>query len=196
MLVGWIIASVCAFGLCFICQGRCNEKLNRATVIYCVAYIIYSVITCAVIHKWQFGFATGASIGIGITAGLTFDSIKHKYSWLGDMIKGVLVTAVCACVLTFVLVLPITDAYTPRNSTPVKSETVKKTRSSSGSGKSTGTNKHPVDENCVYWVPSGGVWHSWSGCSSIRDSKTVYSGTISEAEEAGKERGCKLCTDY
>lgn len=66
---------------------------------------------------------------------------------------------------------------------------------STGSGQHTGTNKRELDENQVYWVPRGEVYHSWDGCSSLRDSMDIYVGTVEEAEEAGKLRPCKLCCD-
>lgn len=45
----------------------------------------------------------------------------------------------------------------------------------------------------VYWTPNGEVYHSTRDCPSLRRSKTVLSGTLSEASAAGKDRPCKNC---
>ncbi|MBE6611306.1 MAG: hypothetical protein E7632_02335 [Ruminococcaceae bacterium] len=45
----------------------------------------------------------------------------------------------------------------------------------------------------VYWVPNGEVWHLKSDCSTLSRSKTILSGTIEGAMDAGKDRVCKRC---
>ncbi|MGI6167480.1 MAG: hypothetical protein ACOYIA_05020 [Eubacteriales bacterium] len=45
----------------------------------------------------------------------------------------------------------------------------------------------------VYWTKSGGVWHYDRSCSSLARSAAVESGTIEEAEKAGKSRTCLKC---
>lgn len=47
------------------------------------------------------------------------------------------------------------------------------------------------NEVTVYWVPSGKVYHYSENCSTLKRSKTIYSGTISES---GKSRACKVCS--
>lgn len=42
----------------------------------------------------------------------------------------------------------------------------------------------------VYWVPNGEVYHSTPDCSTLKRSKNIYSGTVSES---GKSRPCKVC---
>ena len=61
------------------------------------------------------------------------------------------------------------------------------------------TEKYPVitDENgypVVYWVTGGSVWHYNPGCSSIRSSSGVISGTAEDAIAAGKDHPCSKCT--
>ncbi len=48
-------------------------------------------------------------------------------------------------------------------------------------------------DETVYWVAGGEVWHTKITCSSLSRSKSVYSGTVEDAMEAGKERVCKRC---
>lgn len=45
----------------------------------------------------------------------------------------------------------------------------------------------------VYWVSGGEVYHSTSSCRTLSRSKNILSGTISEANSAGKSRQCKVC---
>lgn len=45
----------------------------------------------------------------------------------------------------------------------------------------------------VYWVPSGKVWHIRIDCSSLSRSTTILSGSVADAQAAGKERVCKKC---
>ncbi len=44
----------------------------------------------------------------------------------------------------------------------------------------------------VYWTKSGTVWHTRKECGHIKNSE-VISGTVDEAEEAGKIRLCSSC---
>lgn len=46
------------------------------------------------------------------------------------------------------------------------------------------------NEEIVYWVSSGEVYHSTDNCSTLKRSKNIYSGTISQS---GKSRPCKVC---
>lgn len=46
------------------------------------------------------------------------------------------------------------------------------------------------NEEIVYWVSSGEVYHSTDSCSTLKRSKNIYSGTISQS---GKSRPCKVC---
>ena len=48
-------------------------------------------------------------------------------------------------------------------------------------------------DNVVYWVKNGEVWHISVNCSSLSRSKNILSGTVETAMDAGKERGCKRC---
>lgn len=45
----------------------------------------------------------------------------------------------------------------------------------------------------VYWVKNGEVWHISEKCPSLSRSKSILSGTVSEAKENGKARVCKRC---
>ena len=46
----------------------------------------------------------------------------------------------------------------------------------------------------VYWTKSGSVWHSDRACGSLANSTAVESGTVWQAERAGKSRGCLKCS--
>ena len=56
--------------------------------------------------------------------------------------------------------------------------------------KKTTTQKTSSGGGTVYWTPGGGVYHRSRNCSTLKRSKTVYSGSISES---GKSRACKVC---
>lgn len=45
----------------------------------------------------------------------------------------------------------------------------------------------------VYWSPSGGVWHTDPACTSLKQAKSVLSGSVVDARAAGKARVCKTC---
>ena len=49
------------------------------------------------------------------------------------------------------------------------------------------------NENTVYWVESGKVWHTTENCKSLSRSKNIKSGTPDDAVAAGKERACSVC---
>ena len=62
------------------------------------------------------------------------------------------------------------------------------------------TEKYPsetVEDGSVllYWLENGSVWHISLNCGSIAksDPKNLHSGSITDALNAGKERGCKVC---
>lgn len=45
----------------------------------------------------------------------------------------------------------------------------------------------------VYWTPGGEKYHSTQDCPSLARSNTILSGSISEAQAAGKSEPCKNC---
>lgn len=45
-------------------------------------------------------------------------------------------------------------------------------------------------ESVVYWTAGGEVYHSTSSCSTLKRSKNILSGAISQS---GKSRPCKVC---
>lgn len=45
----------------------------------------------------------------------------------------------------------------------------------------------------VYWTPGGEKYHSTQDCPSVARSNTILSGSISEAQAAGKSEPCKNC---
>lgn len=45
----------------------------------------------------------------------------------------------------------------------------------------------------VYWTKGGSVWHVSRGCSALKNSTDILSGTEDEALAAGKSRVCKKC---
>lgn len=58
-----------------------------------------------------------------------------------------------------------------------------------------GGSQQPGDTQAsvVYWTPGGEVWHSTRNCPSLKRSTTIYSGSITDAQSAGKSRPCKNC---
>ena len=48
-------------------------------------------------------------------------------------------------------------------------------------------------EQTVYWVKNGEVWHISINCPSLARSKNILSGSLDDAMAAGKERACKRC---
>lgn len=49
------------------------------------------------------------------------------------------------------------------------------------------------DAETVYWSPSGSVWHTDPACASLKQAKSVLSGSVADAEAAGKARVCRIC---
>lgn len=45
----------------------------------------------------------------------------------------------------------------------------------------------------VYWTENGGVYHLFRDCSYIKSSAEVISGTVEEANDAGKSDACSRC---
>lgn len=45
----------------------------------------------------------------------------------------------------------------------------------------------------VYWTPGGEVWHPTKNCPSLKRSTTIYSGSVTDAQSAGKSLPCKNC---
>ena len=52
-----------------------------------------------------------------------------------------------------------------------------------------------AEEGDVFWTPTGMLWHLYSDCSFISESKTVLHGTPDEAKVAGKEKECSRCAE-
>ena len=49
------------------------------------------------------------------------------------------------------------------------------------------------DDGLAYWTPFGEVYHFNPDCQYIKNSGTIYSGTMSDALEAGRNRACSGC---
>ena len=49
------------------------------------------------------------------------------------------------------------------------------------------------DDGLAYWTPFGEVYHFNPDCQYIKNSGTIYSGTINDALEAGRDRACSGC---
>ncbi|MBQ8396974.1 MAG: hypothetical protein IJX53_02105 [Clostridia bacterium] len=49
------------------------------------------------------------------------------------------------------------------------------------------------DAETVYWSPSGSVWHTDPACASLKQAKSVLSGSVVDAKAAGKARVCRTC---
>ncbi len=50
------------------------------------------------------------------------------------------------------------------------------------------------DDGLAYWTPFGEVYHFNPDCQYIKNSGTIYSGTVQDALDAGRSRGCSGCT--
>lgn len=50
------------------------------------------------------------------------------------------------------------------------------------------------DDGIAYWTPFGKVYHFNPDCQYIRNSATIYSGTLQDAIDAHRDRGCSGCT--
>ena len=48
-------------------------------------------------------------------------------------------------------------------------------------------------DQTVYWVQNGEVWHTTLECPSLSRSKNILSGSIDDAMASGKARVCKRC---
>lgn len=48
-------------------------------------------------------------------------------------------------------------------------------------------------ETTYYWTDNGAVYHRSRSCGSLKKSKNVHSGTLSQAHSAGKNRSCSKC---
>lgn len=51
----------------------------------------------------------------------------------------------------------------------------------------------PFDKNKVYWTPNGKSYHAVDWCYTLENSKTILSGTLEEAKNAGKNDPCSKC---
>lgn len=49
------------------------------------------------------------------------------------------------------------------------------------------------DDPGVYWTAGGSVWHVTDACSALAKSKSILSGSETQAIRAGKTRVCKRC---
>ena len=50
-----------------------------------------------------------------------------------------------------------------------------------------------TNEDIVYWLESGKVWHTKRECSYIAKKENINSGKVADAIEAGKEKVCSRC---
>lgn len=50
------------------------------------------------------------------------------------------------------------------------------------------------DNGLAYWTPFGEVYHFNPDCQYIKNSSTIYSGTVQDALDAHRTRGCSGCT--
>lgn len=53
--------------------------------------------------------------------------------------------------------------------------------------------EQPSFEETVFWTVGGSVWHVTAECSALAKSKSILSGSETEAQQAGKTRACKRC---
>lgn len=50
------------------------------------------------------------------------------------------------------------------------------------------------DDGLAYWTPFGEVYHFNPDCQYIKNSSTIYAGSVQEALDGGRTRGCSGCT--
>ena len=50
------------------------------------------------------------------------------------------------------------------------------------------------DDGLAYWTPFGEVYHFNPDCQHLKNSGTIYSGTVQDALDAKRTRGCSGCT--
>ena len=50
------------------------------------------------------------------------------------------------------------------------------------------------DDGLAYWTPFGEVYHFNPDCQYLKNSGTIYSGTVQDALDAKRTRGCSGCT--
>lgn len=50
------------------------------------------------------------------------------------------------------------------------------------------------DDGLAYWTPFGTKYHFNPDCQYLKNSGTIYSGTVQEAIDAGRDEGCSGCT--
>ena len=56
------------------------------------------------------------------------------------------------------------------------------------------TSKRVEEESgIVYWTSGGKVWHAFENCGHLKGSKEILSGSVDEAQKAGKEKLCSSC---
>ena len=53
--------------------------------------------------------------------------------------------------------------------------------------------QEPEAEDTYYWAQKGGVWHSVANCGYLTRTSQIQSGTIEQAQRAGKTRACSSC---
>ena len=73
-----------------------------------------------------------------------------------------------------------------------ESSTSTKTTVNSATTEEITTEKREHD-GVYYWTESGGVYHLWSDCGHLKNSKDVKSGSVDEAISDGKEKLCSSC---
>ena len=49
-------------------------------------------------------------------------------------------------------------------------------------------------EGDVFWTPSGSLWHATYECGYLKNSRTIYHGTVEEAKREGKQSACERCS--
>ncbi len=125
-------------------------------------------------------------------------------SFLGDMMKTRLKTAVFFLLILFALIFTGcvdrfygegTEYHTGDLLTPEAIDSIFAAISASV------TEKYPVETDIdgdiiVYWLTGGSVWHQSSECGSLTkaDPDNVNIGKISDAYADGKDRACKICS--
>ena len=61
------------------------------------------------------------------------------------------------------------------------------------------TRRRPVqpcfsDDGLAYWTPFGKKYHFNPDCQYLKNSGTIYSGSVQDAIDAGRNEGCSGCT--
>lgn len=87
----------------------------------------------------------------------------------------------------------VAQASAQASAQPSEEAQPSKSSVSSSSSSSSSSYKPKEPSGTVYWTSGGSKYHSTKNCVSLKRSKSIQSGSVSEAKSAGKSSPCKNC---